>query len=271
MKEDIKNFLSGILIGISNAIPGVSGGTMAVVLNIYDKLIGALNIREYKNNKRFLSMLILGAAVGIVGLSNVIMPLRKNFPVALGFSFLGLIVGSIPLIYRKACDNSKPKPYNILLGFISFIFMFTITLLDRGGLHSKGASDIASLDLKIFLLILASGIIAAIAMIIPGISGSLVMLLIGTYNIVIESIAIVKLSVLIPMGIGTIIGLVVGIQGIRKALELFPQAMYFIILGLVGGSIFSVYPGWTNNLEGYVSILIFLSFSLIAYISSKNE
>ena len=92
---DIKNFLCGILIGISNAIPGVSGGTMAVILNMYDKILEAVSISNWRRHKRFLAVFSLGMVVGIVGLSKVIIPLRENHPMILGFSFIGLIIGSL--------------------------------------------------------------------------------------------------------------------------------------------------------------------------------
>ncbi len=271
MGKDIKVFLSGILVGVSNAIPGVSGGTMAVVLNIYDKLLNALSLKGWRENKRFLTLFLVGVGAGIIGLSKIILSMRQSYPMALGFIFLGLIVGSIPLIYRNGCQGEKPKLYNVGLAIVMFLSMAVLSFVNQDGLHNKGIDDIGSVDYKMFLLIVLSGIIAAIAMIIPGISGSLVMLLIGTYNIVIESIGEFKLSILIPMSIGTLIGLVMGIQGIKKALALFPQAMYFSILGLVLGSVFFVYPGWENSMEGYVSIFLFIGFAATAYISSRNE
>lgn len=271
MKEDIRNFIAGIVVGISNAIPGVSGGTMAVVLNVYDKILDAVSISRWKEHKRFLFVFCLGIASGIIGFSNIIIPLRENYPIALGFSFLGLIVGSIPLIYEHGVAGMKPKTYNVILAIITFLAMVAMSFIKKNEIANMSISDIQTFDVKIAILLLVSGIVGAIAMIIPGISGSLVMLLIGTYTMVIESIGEMNFYIIIPTGIGVLIGLLVGLKGIKKALELFPQAMYFIILGLVSGSIFSIYPGWNADAEGYISIGLFFVFATTAYISSKNE
>ena len=101
-------FLAGVVIGIANIIPGVSGGTMAVVMNIFDRLIEAIsNIRkEFKKNILFLVMIGLGAGAGILLFANIISYCRDHFPVATNFFFVGLIVGSIPMVYKRATVDS---------------------------------------------------------------------------------------------------------------------------------------------------------------------
>lgn len=88
---------------------------------------------------------------------------------------------------------------------------------------------------------------------------------------VIEGIATMEFSVLIPVGIGVLLGLGIGIKGIKRALDLFPQAMYFAILGLVAGSLWPVYPGWQANTQGMVSIVCLIVFAIISYVSSRSE
>ena len=177
---DIKNFLCGILIGISNAIPGVSGGTMAVILNMYDKILEAVSISNWRRHKRFLAVFSLGMVVGIVGLSKVIIPLRENHPLILGFSFIGLIIGSLPLIfYHCKSSDGAIKPFNVLLGVVAFLSMVVMSFINKGELIAQ-SSAFQSIDIKMALILIFSGILGSIAMIIPGISGSLVMLLIGT-------------------------------------------------------------------------------------------
>ena len=233
---DIKNFLCGILIGISNAIPGVSGGTMAVILNMYDKILEAVSISNWRRHKRFLAVFSLGMVVGIVGLSKVIIPLRENHPMILGFSFIGLIIGSLPLIfYHCKSSDGAIKPFNVLLGVVAFLSMVVMSFINKGELIAQ-SSAFQSIDIKMALILIFSGILGSIAMIIPGISGSLV-----------------------------------GFKGIKIALDVFPQAMYFIILGLVAGSIFPVYPGFTLNSEGVVAISACLLLCCICYISARRE
>ena len=268
---DIKNFLCGILIGISNAIPGVSGGTMAVILNMYDKILEAVSISNWRRHKRFLAVFSSGMVVGIVGLSKVIIPLRENHPMILGFSFIGLIIGSLPLIfYHCKSSDGAIKPFNVLLGVVAFLSMVVMSFINKGELIAQ-SSAFQSIDIKMALFLIFSGILGSIAMIIPGISGSLVMLLIGTYTTVMESIAKFNFPVICLTGIGVLIGLAIGFKGIKIALDVFPQAMYFIILGLVAGSIFPVYPGFTLNSEGVVAISACLLLCCICYISARGE
>lgn len=269
--KDIKNFVAGILVGISNAIPGVSGGTMAVILNIYDKLLEGVSIRNWKYHKRFLSVFFIGMAVGIIGLSKVIIPLRENYPMVLGFAFIGLIVGSLPLIfYHCRHSGGKVKSFNILLGIVAFLSMVVMSFINKGELIAQ-SSLLNSIDLKTVSILIFSGILGAIAMIIPGISGSLVMLLIGTYTTVMESIAKFNIPIIFFTGIGVLIGLAIGFKGIKMALRIFPQAMYFIILGLVAGSVFPVYPGFVANGEGIVAICVAILLGGACYISSRGE
>ncbi len=272
MLKDIKNLIAGILVGVSNAIPGVSGGTMAVILDIYDKILEAVSIKHWREHKRFLLVFGIGAILGIVGLSNIIVPLREHYPIALGFSFMGLIIGSLPLIYRHAMGvDGKPKRYNIILAIFTFFIMVAMSMVDKGEIANKTLADIGGMNIQFAFMLLVTSAIAAIAMIIPGISGSLVMLLLGTYTMVIEGIATMEFSVLIPVGIGVLLGLGIGIKGIKRALDLFPQAMYFAILGLVAGSLWPVYPGWQANTQGMVAIVCLIAFAIISYVSSRSE
>lgn len=270
MINDLKIFISGILIGISNAIPGVSGGTMAVILNVYDRILEAVDIRKFKENIRFLTFLILGAIFGIVGLSKLILPLRENYPIILGFSFIGLILGSLPAVYRNGIKaKGDVRVFHWLLTIFTFILMIGMSILKSKNITSTNVDS--GIDLVLLVLLILSGAVAAIAMVIPGISGSLVMLLLGTYDIVIESIGKFQFSVILPTGIGVILGLALGIGGIKKMLSVFPIAIYSIILGLVSGSILAVYPGWKADMEGFIALAICSILAILVYLMSKKE
>ena len=124
--EYFKNLIFGLLIGIANAIPGVSGGTMAVILNIYDKIMYSLSLKNIKNHLKFLIPLAVGAIVGIYGLSNVIVKAMENYPVILKFCFIGLVLGSIPALYKRAKGETFHKKnwifFILALAFMIFLF-----------------------------------------------------------------------------------------------------------------------------------------------------
>lgn len=268
--EYIKNFIYGALIGIANAIPGVSGGTMAVILNIYDKILYAVSIKNLKKHLMFLIPLGLGAIAGVFALSNVIVSLMDSHAMLLNFCFIGLVLGSIPAIYKKARDQ-KLKPRNLALGVIAFGFMIFISYLNQDEIANKSLADFGGISFTLCLWIFAAVAISTVAMILPGISGSLMMLLMGVYAVVMESVADLNFIMLIPIGLGAVCGLIFGIKVIKKMLRFHPQALYFIILGLVAGSVFAIYPGFAASAEGFLSLGGMAIFGLLAYFLSSRK
>lgn len=268
--EHIKNFVYGTLIGIANAIPGVSGGTMAVILNIYDKILYAVSLKNLKNHLIFLIPLGLGAIAGIFALSNVIVSLMETHAMLMNFCFIGLVLGSIPAIYKKAKDQ-RLKTRNVVLGVLAFGFMIFISYLNQGDIANKSLEDFGGISIWLCIWLFTAVGISTIAMILPGISGSLMMLLMGVYAVVMESVANLNFILLIPIGLGTLTGLAVGIKVIKKMLRFHPQALYFVILGLVAGSVFAIYPGFTPSTEGFTSLAGLAIFALLAYFLSSRK
>lgn len=268
--EYVKNFIYGALVGIANAIPGVSGGTMAVILNIYDKILYAVSLKNIKQHLKFLIPLALGAVAGVFALSNVIVSLLDSHAMLLNFCFIGLVLGSIPAIYKKARDQ-KTKPRNVVLGVIAFAFMIFISYLNQGEISNKSLTDFGGVSVTLCLWLFVTVGISTIAMILPGISGSLMMLLFGVYAVVMEAVAELNFILMLPIGIGVLAGLFVGVKVIKKMLRFHPQALYFIILGLVAGSVFAIYPGFVPSLEGYLSLGGLAAFGLLAYFLSSRK
>lgn len=268
--EQVKTFIYGALVGIANAIPGVSGGTMAVILNIYDKILYAVSIKNLKKNLNFLIPLVLGAVVGIFALSKVIVSLMSSHLMLLNFCFIGLVLGSIPSIYMKAKDDSV-KRRNIFLGILAFAFMIFISYMNQGQIVNKSLADFGGVSLPLCLWLFIAVAISTFAMILPGISGSLIMLLLGIYATVMEAVADLNFLLLLPIGLGTLTGLFVGIKIIKKMLRFHPQALYFVILGLVAGSVFAIYPGFTPSGEGFVALGGMVIFTLAAYFLSSRK
>lgn len=265
-------FLAGVVIGIANIIPGVSGGTMAVVMNIFDRLIEAIsNIRkEFKKNILFLVMIGLGAGAGILLFANIISYCRDHFPVATNFFFVGLIVGSIPMVYKRATVDSFKISHLIPFAVALGIMIFTVVFVP----DSNTASVMTELNVMNFILLFSASTLAAACMIIPGISGSFVMLLLGAYTTVINAIHDFNFFILIPIVLGCAVGILGGAKVIKFLLQRYPQATYFSILGLVIGSIPVLLKNvfWIKgvftfhfNLEFGVAILTLIVGALLAY------
>lgn len=268
--EYLKNFLYGALIGIANAIPGVSGGTMAVILNIYDKILYAVSFKNIKKHLLFLIPLTLGAISGIFLLSNVIVSLMESHAMLLNFCFIGLVLGSIPSICKKA-GAEQVKGRNALLGVLAFAFMLMISYFNQGDITNKSLADFGGMHAGLFFWLFLTSAVSTVAMILPGISGSLMMLLLGVYTVVMEAVADLNLLVLAPAALGVTVGLISGIKVIKRMLRFHPQALYLMILGLVAGSVFAIYPGFSPDAEGFLSLAGLAVFALLAYVLSSRK
>ncbi len=268
--KNLKNFFYGILLGIANAVPGVSGGTMAVVMNLYDQILLALSPKTLKANGAFLGCLALGACVGIYLTSQLMVELLYTQRGFLSFGFAGIIMGSVPAIYRRA-RYEKVKTRNLFLGFLAFAGMISTAFLAHNALANQALSELARTGPALYLWLFGCSILAMIAMILPGVSGSLVMLILGAYTITMEAIATFQWDLLIPLGLGVLTGGYVGIGVIKKMLRNHPQALYFIILGLVTGSLAALYPGMEETIHKPTSYLILFICALITFFFGRTK
>lgn len=300
-------FLKGIAIGMVNIIPGVSGGTLAVVFGIYNEFVNAitLNFKKLWANKKFVFPLLGGMLLGILIFSKVIGILYEKFPIQTDYFFTGLVLGSLPMIFSLTIKNyhtqkdENQKNQNddkntseklsvrtiisivisILVGFAVIIF-FTILQkrFDATQITSAMLEITFSLEFRIFI----AGILGAIAMIIPGISGSLIMLMMGVYPIIVTCIPALfepskflhALFLLLPNGVGVIIGLLCGAKLISFLFKKFPNATYGCIFGLIFGSIFAVFPGFkgfSSVLSIIVSIICIIAGFSMAFFCSKID
>lgn len=284
----IKLIFVGLVIGIANVIPGVSGGTMAVVFNIYDRFIDVLtlNVKKLLANWKFILPLLLGAAVGILFFSKVITLLFTKYPDQTNFFFTGLILGSIPMLYGFIIKKEKkiPSVSTIIctIAGLALILLFSYFQEKQGSAASTLMGTLPQITVSLVLRLFFGGVLSAIAMIIPGISGSFLMLMLGIYPIVIAAIASIlntstfvsALLILLPCGIGIILGLLFGAKAIRALLKHFPEQTYGVILGLIIGSVFLMFPGFSSFssvLKTIVSILCTVAGFCVVFFSSKNE
>lgn len=243
----LKNLIKGMMIGIANIIPGVSGGTLAVSMGIYDKLIHCIThiISEFKESIKFLLPIFAGAGIALIALTFVIQALFDYYPIPTNLLFIGLIIGGLPPVIDKV------KGHSVTIGQIVAGILFFTLVVGMAMLGSDGSKEV-SLDMNILTIIklLFVGIIAAATMIIPGVSGSMVLLILGYYQPIIRQItlfctALVSFDmqglidgflILFPFGIGVIIG----ILGIAKIIEIifakYPMHAYYAIIGLIAAS-----------------------------------
>ncbi|MCR5217301.1 DUF368 domain-containing protein [Treponema sp.] len=258
--ELIKLILKGIVLGVANVIPGVSGGTMAVVFNVYDRIIDLISpdIKKIFRSWKFWLPLVIGMAAGILIFSHVITYLLGHFPIPTTWFFIGLIIGSIPLILMRIRSHVQAFDCKrIFLLTICFIIGLAAVLSMIFFDSAKPAADASSqiqMDFKMGLLLFISGSLAALAMIIPGISGSLLLLALGMYAVVLNAVAALNIIVLLPFAAGVIFGLIAGAFLVRQMMKHIPSYTYAVILGLVFGSIFIIFPGIGGILTALISL-----------------
>lgn len=253
----------GMIVGIANIIPGVSGGTIAVILNIYDQLIGSVtNLRrKFKESMLFLIPFGIGAAAGIFLFSKLLSYLLENFPMPTNFFFIGLIVGGIPMVFKKATET-KFKPLSIIPFVIALAGIVALTILGGSSeTAAEVATNAAALDFWYVLYLIFGGAISAVSMLIPGVSGSMVMMIIGLYTSVLGAISRLDILFLIPVAVGIVIGVFGGAKLIEICLKKAPQTTFFAIIGLMVGSLYAV---WCNAGVVFDIQLIFAVFALAA-------
>lgn len=263
------NILKGMVIGVSNVIPGVSGGTMAVVLGIYDKLITTVNsfFKDWKKSLLFLLQIGIGAVLGIILFSKLITLLLNNYAQPTQFFFIGLILGSFPLLYKRATKD-KAKPLNYLWFILALGIMIVLEIFRT---TDTTAAIMTTLTFKSFISLFGAGFIAAATMILPGVSGSLVLLILGLYTTFTTAVSTFNIPLLIPIGLGVLTGIITMTKVIEALLRRFPQPTYFAICGLILGSIFSVYPGFSMDILGFISVITFAFGFGISLILGRHE
>lgn len=264
-----KNIYRGLMMGTSDVIPGVSGGTIAVILGIYDQLIEAINGLFSKNWKAHLSFLIplaIGMGVAIKTLAKVMTWLLDHHELLTYYFFIGLIIGIIPYLFTASDLKRTFKWYHLLFIISGIVAMFFLP-------ESPEASGvITQFTTTTYIYLFFSGMLASAAMILPGVSGSFMLLVVGSYYTVLSALNDFNIPVILVVGTGIAIGFVVMSKLIHLALKYFRVATFSIIIGLVIGSIYVIFPGWTVGFGMTLSAIIIFFIGLsVAVILGKIE
>lgn len=261
----LSNAIRGLIIGVSMLIPGVSGGTTALMCGIYYKLIAAVDcfFHNPKENLKFLLTVVIGGAVGVLAFSKIILITYNAYKIPMLYLFIGAVIGSIPLLI-KSSGIKKLNLKTILYPLLGIIVVLMIELIPK---------DLFIIDtdgfLKYFILFLV-GIVLATALILPGISFTYMLLVLGLYEQTLIAIESFNVHFLIAMGIGIILGIFLTAKIIRIILRKYPKQTYLVIVGFVIASIKDVFPGIPSGTELIISlILLFGSFYTIYKISNK--
>lgn len=282
-------FLKGIFMGVANIIPGVSGGTLAISLNIFDSLIWSINnlFKDFKKSMSFLLPVFLGIGFGILVFSSLIEYGLENYSFSTSMLFVGLIVGSIPLIYKKAIEKGSTNT-DYVLAVVVFLALsyFSIQSFRSDSVSSSIITPSTNTFASVFRFFFI-GVIASSAMVVPGISGSFIFMVLGVYNQIISSISNLleylkdlsnvsilfdSLYVLIPTGLGVVVGIFLISKIVGVLLEKAQTKLYFVVLGLIFGSIFAMFCNPATYISGFNAFGIILGaiFFAIGVIISRK-
>ena len=265
MKQFFYNFILGILIGFGAILPGVSSGVFCVVFGIYESLICCISnfFKDIKGNLSFLFPIGLGGIVGIVLFGNVI----KYFFIAYNtyscYAFIGLILGTIPALYRQACIG-YPKFIDIkkiIPIFLSFLFGIILIIIEK---YFNLNLLVSSLATNTLYLIFA-GFVMSVGIVVPGISNTVILMCLGGYTTYIGAVATIDLHILIPMGIGLFFGCLLWIRIIKYLFDKHHQITSLCIIGFTLGSVFVLFPGFAHGISGLVCTMLFFISLIISY------
>ena len=282
MKEFIVNILRGMVVGIANVIPGVSGGTMMVSMGIYDKLILVLThfIKRMKEAIALLVPIVIGMLLSIAIFAKIFSEiLFPKFPLQTNMFFIGLIIGGLPVIYRRVKGNTI-RLSQIIACVLFFVVVVGFSLLDAGSGASAEVTFSVGTVAKMFVI----GIIAAATMVIPGVSGSMIMMILGYYNMIIDTVnnfinalkafdtaaMLDTFVVLIPFGFGVVVGFVAVAKLIEYLLKKFPLITYWAIIGLIVASPFAILIMMETGTIGIVEILTGVVLLVVGFLISMK-
>ena len=275
MKEKLSLILKGIVLGTSFILPGVSGGVLSVVMGIYDKLIEAVShfYESWANFKRYFNFLFflgIGGIISVLVLTNVIEYALNKIPVITILIFVGLIVGGVPQLFNKIKKDVSFE--NILLMFIGIGLLILMSITTGGASNQMIDTSFVSM-LKMF----GVGVLASATIVIPGVSGSFLLMVMGYYEPLLRIINEItsftnlynNIIVMIPLGIGLVVGAILIARVIDFCLKKYPVKTYYVIIGFVIASIIEVFLSvfeYSYTIPTIIIGLILMVFSsLIVY------
>jgi putative membrane protein len=248
LKDYIMLFLKGVGVGAANVIPGVSGGTIAFITNIYEELIHSLKSLDIKTikmafsfkwkelsehiNLPFLIVLFAGVGLSLISLGRLLKFLFENHPVYVWAFFFGLILASVYFVGKKINDW---KPVVITMLVVGTTLAVIIAFLRPATQNDN------------FLYLILCGVVAMSSMLLPGLSGSFVLILMGNYELIfLQAVPELDLQILLPTGIGVIIGFVILSRLIAFLLDKFRDGTISLLTGFILGSLLIIWP-WKSN------------------------
>ncbi len=250
----ILNCLKGIALGAGAILPGISSGVLCVSFGIYEKLLDSiLNFfKDIKRNIKFLLPIVIGSGIGIILFGNLLRILFSNFEIPTKFCFIGIILGGVPSILKNANSKNGFRLHYLIYTLITLLFTLLLLYIENQTSSSNFANNTT------FLYLVLGGFIMSIGVVVPGISSTVLLMLLGIYDVYLLAVSNVNLYILIPMGIGVLLGGYIFLKITKYFLDNFHTQTYYAILGFILGSIPVLYSGLGFNFSSIISVILFM-------------
>lgn len=276
------NILKGFAMGTSDLVPGVSGGTIALLLGIYNQFIASISgifSRRFWPSFTFLIPIIIGMLLAMGSLSNLFNYLLSQHHIPTMFFFGGLIIGIVPYLLKISNYKTSFTTKHYMMVIAGIAILIVITLMNNS---DKYAGETLTLSTGLIIKYFIAGMCASSAMLLPGISGSFMLLVFGVYGTVMLAISeVVKLNfaglpILLAVGFGVLAGFIISSKIIQYFLTHHKLMTFALIIGFVVGSLFAVFPGLpTNIVMWFVSLVVFIIGFIVSLtlgrITAENE
>lgn len=263
--NSFSNFIKGIFIGAGAILPGISSGVICIVLGLYEKLINSILsfFKDIKSNFKFLFPICSGAIIGIILFSSIISYCLNIIPCQTNSLFIGLLLGSIYILAQNNLNSNKSDNSS---KYISFFLCF---LLGIGLIYLENITNFSTEYTPnefSFSFLILSGLFMSIGIVVPGVSSTVILMILGVYSTYLSAISMVNMNVLFPMIIGILIGSIIFMKIIKILLNKFHTQTIFGIIGFSLGSVLILYPTYSFNLESFLGIILLV----LGFIIGKN-
>ena len=260
-----KNILKGVCIGSGAILPGISSGVLCVVFGIYEKLLNSILdfFKSPKENIKFLFPILIGVSIGILIFSNFLNYVLYSFPLQTKSLFIGLILASIPALIKSINEKQEFKLHYFLYTLLAFLIgVFSVFLENNLSLTTSNNIN--------FLFLILSGFLMSIGFVVPGVSSTIILMLLGIYPIYLSSISSLYFPILFPILIGLLLGGFIFMKFTRFLLDNFYSQTFYSIIGFTLGSIFVLMPQISMSIDRIIFILcVILGFLIINIINKK--
>jgi len=270
--------LTGIALGAANIVPGISGATLAVIFRVYDRLIESINnlFSDMKKSLLFLIPVGVGMLIGILAIGTIMDGFLDRFAFQTSALIAGLVAGGIPFIHSQAISKDGKKPVFYVLSAIAAAVIIVLALV----VPTPAVEATGDFSIGFAALLFIGGMVAAAALIVPGVSGAMILMMFGLFTVVMNTISLITdylrtpfdfgllgpiLQIVLPLGLGMLAGIVLASKIIAFLLKRYFTITYFVILGLVFGTIFAVFSDARTyeNIERMTVPLVI--FGIIAF------